>query len=114
MQDSVFYLACPTLVPILRSDISAGSSCHVHTRLVAVVTVGAFPEELAAILHNEDLSVKATLLAIVALGVQLGIHNMIVDVTHYVKNGLNVVLHIGNLNVGDRASGGECLELCLK
>ena len=111
MQNSVLYFAGSALVPILRADISAGASCHVHFRLIAVVTVGTFPHQLALILYHGNLSVKATGLTVVALCIQLGIHDVIVNITHYVKHRRDVVLHIGYFDIGDSTAGRQLLEL---
>ena len=114
MKHSVLDLLGSTLIPVLGADVAAGSARYVHLGLVAVVAVGAFPNELSVVLADNDLSVVAAYLAIVALGIKLCVHNVIVDKLHNAKNCVKVVLHIGNFNVGDSASGGESLELRLK
>ena len=99
MQNSIFYLAGSALIPILRANISAGASCHVHRGLISVVTVGTFPDQLFAFFYNAYLAVVTTLLTIVAFGVKLRVHNVIVNVLHNVKHSFDIILHIGNLNV---------------
>jgi len=114
MQNSVFYLACSALIPILCADVTAGPASYVHGGLVAVVTVGALPKELSALLNHLDLTVPAADLTVVALGVELCVHYVVVDEAHNVKHGGNVGLHIGNLDVRDRSARGERLEFRLK
>ena len=60
MQNSVLYLARSALVPILCSDIAAGSSCNVHSGLITVFTVGTLPNKLSAVLDDGYLAVIAT------------------------------------------------------
>jgi hypothetical protein len=47
------------LVPILRADVAAGSSCNVHLELVTVAALGALPNQLTVIIGNADLTIKA-------------------------------------------------------
>ena len=54
------------------------------------------------------------MIRIVALGVQLGIHDVVVDELHDGDDGRDVVLHVRHLHVGDRAAGRELLELRLE
>ena len=70
MQYPLFYLLGASLIPELGSDISAGTSCHIHLILICVAAIGTFPDELAVgIRNNLNLSVIITLLSIIALGV---------------------------------------------
>ena len=111
MEDSFLDLLGAPLIPVLRTDIAASTSCTVHLGLIAVVTVGALPNELAVLIVGDlDLTVEATYLTVVALGVELRVHDVVVDELHYTENCLNVVLHIGNLDVGDSATGRELLD----
>ena len=115
MEDSFLDLLGASLIPVLRTDIATSTSCNVHLGLIAVVTMGALPNKLAVLIVGDfNLTVEATYLTVVALGVELRVHNVIVDELHYTENCLNVVLHIGNFNVGDSTTGRELLELRLK
>ena len=115
MQNSFLNLLSSALVPVLCADVAAGTSCNVHFRLIAVVAIGAFPDELAVgVLFNKYFSVKSAHLTEVAFGIQLSVHNMVVYIFHNSEHGIEVVLHIGNLDVGDCAARGESLEFRLK
>jgi len=114
VQHAVLDLFGATLVPELGADVATGAACDVHLGLVTVAAVGALPDELAVILHDLDLTVVATALAVVRLGVELGVHDVVVDVLHDADDGLEVVLHVGNLDVGDGTARGEALELALE
>ena len=103
-----------TLIPELRTDITAGTTGNIELALVAVAAVRALPDELAIILDDLDLSVVAALLAIVALGVELGVHDVVVDVLQQAHNSLEVILHVGNLDVRDGSARREALELALE
>ena len=114
MQHSVLDFLCSALVPELGADVAAGPAGHVHLVLVPVVAVGALPHQLAVVLHDLDLAVKAADLAVIALGVQLGVHDVVVDELHEAQYGREVVLHIGHFHIADGAAGGEGLELGLE
>ena len=102
------------LVPELGADIAAGAPGHVHLGLVGVAALGALPDQLAVFLHDLDLAVPAAHLAVVALGVQLGVDDVVIDELHHLQHGGDVVLHVGDLHVADGAAGREVLELGLE
>ena len=114
MQHPIADLLGTSLIPELSSDVAAGTACDKELVLVAVAAVRALPHQLASlILNNLDLAVIATLLTEITLGVQLRVHNVIVDKLHYRENCRNISLHIRHLDVTDRTARGELLELCL-
>ena len=47
MENSFLDLLGSSLIPELRSDVSAGSSCNVHFVLVSIAAVRTFPDQLA-------------------------------------------------------------------
>ena len=105
----------PALVPVLGSDVAAGPASHVHLALIPVPALRAGPDQLpVGVLLNLNLPVKAALLAIVGLGIQLGIHNIVVNKLHDLQHRVDVVLHIGHLHIADGAAGTQPLELRLK
>ena len=115
MQNSILDFLGSSLVPVLSTDITAGSSRNVHLGLITVLAVGAFPNELAVfILLDEYLAVVSANLAEVTLGIKLSVHNVVVDKLHNTENSVDVVLHIGNLYVRDCAAGRKLLELAFK
>ena len=114
MQHSVLDLGGSALVPELGTDVAAGAAGDVQLVLVAVVALGAFPDQLAVLGHDLDLAVVAADLAVVALGVQLGVHDVLIDELHDLDNGLEVVLHVGHLYIADGTARGELLEVALE
>ena len=115
MKHSFLNFLSSALIPILRANVSAGTSCDVHLGLITVAAMGTFPHELAVgIIRYLDLAVKTADLAIVALGIELGVHNVVVDEFHNSEHSVDIVLHIGNLDVRDCAAGRELLELSLE
>ena len=115
MQDPILDLLGTALVPILGADIAAGTAGNVHLALVGIAALGADPNELAVgVLLNGDLAVIAAGLAVVGLGVQLCVHDVVVDVLHDLQHRVDVLLHIGHLHIADGAAGRQLLELGLK
>ena len=115
MQNPILDLLGTALVPVLGADVAAGSSCHVHFALVGIAALGADPDELTVgVLLNGDLTVIAALLTVVRLGVQLGIHDIIIDKLNDGDDCRKIFLHIRNFYVTDSSSGGQWLERCLK
>ena len=82
MQHAVLDLGGAALVPELGADVAAGAAGNVQLVLVAVVALGALPNQLAVLLHDLDLAVVAADLTVIALGVQLGVHDVLVDKLH--------------------------------
>ena len=105
MHNALSYLLCSSLVPELCSDITAGSSCYIELVLIIVAALGAYPYELVISLLDLDLTVISAYLAVVGLGIELGIHDVVVDVLHNGNDSIDIVLKIGNLNVADGSSG---------
>ena len=82
--------------------------------LVPVATLGAFPDQFATVLHDLDLAVESAHLAVITLGVQLGVHDVVVDELDQGYDGGDVPLHIGDLCVTDHAAWRKRLKLGLK
>ena len=61
-----------------------------------------------------DLPIIAAALAVVALGVELGVLDVVVDEPDHLFQSLQVVAHVGDLHIGDASAGGDLLELALK
>ena len=115
MQDPISDFLGSALVPILGADITAGAAGHVHFALVPVAALGAGPDQLAVgILLDFDFSVIAADLAVVRLGVQLGVHDVVVNELHDLQHGVDVALHVGDFHIADGAAGAEALELGLE
>ena len=114
MQHAVLDLLGAALVPELGADVAAGAAGNVELVLVAVMAVRAFPHQLAVVLDDLDLAVVAAHLAVVALGVELGVHDVLVNELHDADDGREVILHVGHFDIADRAARGELLEVCLE
>ena len=101
-----------SLIPVLAADVAAGSSCHVHFCLIGVMTVWTFPDQLAFLIrHDPDLSVITAHLTVIALGIKLRIHDIVVYEFHDIKHRLDIVLHIRHFHIAHRTAGRQCLEL---
>ena len=106
MQNPFFNFLRPSLIPELRSDVTAGSSCNIHCILVTISTGRAFPYQLAIILHDLNLSAISAFLAIITFRIQFCIHNVLINKLHNTDDRRNVILHIGNLNIADSSTFG--------
>ena len=111
MQHAILNFLCASLVPELCSNITAGSSGNAHLVLVAVAAVRALPDQLAVlVLFNLDLSVISANITEIALGIQLCVHDVVIDKLHNRENCRNVLLHVRNFHVADGTSRGKLLE----
>ena len=89
MQHAVLDFGGAALVPELGADVAAGAAGNVQLVLVAVAALGALPHQLAVVLHDLDLAIIAAHLTVVGLGVQLGIHDVVVDELQHAHDGLS-------------------------
>ena len=112
MQHAVADFLRPSLVPELGSDVTAGTACHRHLVLVTVAAVRALPDQLTClILDDFDLTVVAATLAVIALGIQLCIHDVIIDELHDRQDCRDILLHVRYFHVTDRTARRQLLEL---
>ena len=80
MQHPFFYFLRAALVPVLCADITASAARYVHHVLVFIAAIRAPPDQLAVtVLNNLNFAGVAAFLAVVALCVQLGIHNVFIN-----------------------------------
>ena len=112
MENSLLDLLCPSLIPVLRSDVSAGPSGDVHRVLIAVPAVRALPDQLVVLVSDDhDLSVVSALLAVVALGVELRVHDVVINVLNDCQDRVDIVRHIRDFDIADRSARRQLLEL---
>ena len=115
MQHALFNFLGSALVPVLGSDIAAGSAGYVHGGLVGVAALRAFPDELSVVVfYNLDFAGVAALLAAVRFCVELGVHDVFVDVLQNCHNSRNVVFHVWNFNIAYGSAWTQLLELAFK
>lgn len=53
MDIALLDLLCPPLVPVVQADVTAGTPGDVHLALIDVSTIGATPDEFAALVPND-------------------------------------------------------------
>ena len=114
MQHPILDLLGAALVPELGADITAGAAGNIQLVLVTVAALGALPHQLAVVLHDLDLAVVTAALAVIGLGVQLGVHDVVVDELQYAHDGFQIILHVGHFHIADGAARRELLEFTLK
>ena len=115
MKYSLFDFLGAALVPVLCANVAACSAGYVHCGLVFVAAVRTLPDELVvAVGYDLDFACVTTFLAAVTLGVELGVHDVLVDVFEKCHDGRNVVFHVWNLNIAYGTARRKLLELALK
>ena len=114
MEDAVANFLRPALIPELGADVATGAAGHIHLVLIGVAALGAAPDELAVIFNDLNFTVPAADLTVIALGVQFGVDDVVINEFHDLQHGGDVVLHIRHLYIADGAAGGEVLELGLE
>ena len=78
-------------------------------------SVWAFPDQFAGIIgHDLDLTIVATVLAVVTLGIQLSIHDVLIDKLHHRQNSWNVGLQIRYFHITDGSARRKLLEFRLE
>ena len=104
-------LLCPPFVPEVLSEVAAGPADDGELGAILIVALRALP--LVVVIYL-DLAVEAADVAVVTLGIELPVRDVVVDVADHRQHGGDVIGHIGNLDVGDHAAGGEVLKLALE
>ena len=99
MQYALLNFLRSALIPVLRSDITAGASCNIHFGLVGIAAFRAFPDELAVLFNYLNFYVIAAFLTLVGFRIQLCIHDIVIDKFHHLKYSLYILLHIRNLDI---------------
>ena len=79
MQHPISNFLRPSLVPELGANIAASTPGHVHLGLVSVSALGTLPDEFTVFLNDLNFTIPAAALAVVALGVKLGVDDVLVD-----------------------------------
>ena len=112
MLNTVTYLLRPSLIPELRPDVPAGTTRNGHLGLIVIATIRAFPGQFPAVIrHDPDLTVIAAAFTVIALGVQLCIHDVLIDELHDRQDCRNILLHVRHFHVADRTARRKLLEL---
>lgn len=115
MQDSLLDLLRPALVPEIGADVAAGASGHIHLVLLSVAAIRALPYQFPVIVvHDLYFSRVSTDLAVIALRIQLRIHDIFVDKLHHGQNRIYIVAHVRHLHIGDRPSRRKLLKIGFK
>ena len=113
MKYALLDLLRTSLIPKLCSDVSACTAGNAHLILITVAAVRALPDQLAGsfFLDDLDLSVVTAYLTVITFGIQLSIHDVVVDIFHNGQYRLDIVLHIRNFHVTDCTARRKLLEL---
>ena len=98
-------------IPEILSQITAGTSGHVHLRVILIVALGTLPLYVLVDLY---LSVIAAYMAVIRFRVKLAVLDIVIDKADQFFHGLRIIPEIGNLHIGDGPSQGFILELALK
>ena len=115
MNVSFFNFLGSALVPVVEANVTTSSPGDIHLVLVSISALRTFPNQLAiTIINNLNFSVPTTNLAIIALGVQFSVHDVIINKLHNAKNSRNIIGQVCDFNVTNSSTGGQLLESRLK
>ena len=114
MKHSLFDFLRSSLIPELRADVTASTACHIHLILIMISAIWAFPNQFAIFLYNLNFTGISAYLTEITLGIQLCIHDVIINVLHYGKYCIQVLLHIRYFHITDGSTRRQFLELSLK
>lgn len=98
-------------IPELLAQVAAGPADDIHLPLVLIVANRAFP---LSVIIDDDLAIEAADVAVVALGIELGILDVVVNELHDLLQGFQILAHVGYFRVGDATATGDGLELVLE
>jgi hypothetical protein len=104
MFNPVLYLLSASLVPELSSDVSTGAASNRHLCLVSITAIRTLPKKLSIFLDNSNFTVVSALVAIITLGVDFTVLDIVVDELDYLKHSRDIVRQVGNLDIGDSST----------
>ena len=96
MKNSCFNLLGLAHVPEVLTEISACSSGHVHLVVFFVTTLRTFP---FAVIIYDYLTVISTYVAIIRLGVELGVLYVVIYISYDFCQSIQIVSHIRYLYI---------------
>src|SRR5574344_521985 len=112
MQYTLFDFLRAPLIPVLCADVAACSARDIHCCLIAVAAVRTFPDEFSVIISLYlNLARVAALLAEIALRIEFGIHDVVVDMSEQRHYRRKIVFHVRYFDIAHSASGRKLLEL---
>ena len=116
MLDTVVNVAKTSLINIVcTTKVSTNSSNDNHFVFVSITTIWAFPNKLTvSVINSFDFSFISTNITMIALCIELCVHNVFVDALHNSKYTRNILLHVRNFYVADCSTWTKFLKLRFK
>ena len=114
MHHPILNLGSAPLIPELRSEVAAGAATDIQRPLIAVAAVRALPDQLAILLSDLYLAVKAAGLTVIGFRIKLCIEDRFVDMLHQSQHCRDIVLKVWHLDITDRTARRKLLKFCLE
>ena len=96
MKNSRLNLLGFSYIPEILTKITTGTSCNVHLGVILIATLWALP---LIVIIDDYLSVISAYMAIIRLGIELGILYVVVYKSYYFFKSLEIISHIWNLYI---------------
>lgn len=83
MEDTVIDFLCPPFIPEIFAQVAAGPADNRQFVAVLIMTARAFP---LVVVVEDDFAVKTAFVAVVELGIEFAVGNMVVNILDHGKN----------------------------
>ena len=108
MEDTVGNFLCPPFIPEIFAQVAAGPADNRQFVAVLVMAARAFP---LVVIVEDDFAVKAAFVAVVELGIEFAVSNMVVNILDHGQDGRDIMRHIGDFGVADAAARRFVFEI---
>ena len=98
-------------VPEILAQITTGTTDNRHLGMVLVMADRAFP---FVVVINGNFAVKAADMAVIRLGVEFSVLNIVIDEFNNLFQCFQIMAHVRNFYIRNCATGGNVLELAFK
>ena len=101
MEDAVLNFLRPPFVPEIFTQIAAGTADDGQFVAVFIMAARTFP---FVVVVEDDFTVKATFMAVIELGIEFAVRDVVVDVLDHGQDSRDIMGHVGDFSIADAAA----------
>ena len=101
MEDAVLDFLRPPFVPEIFTQIATGPADDRQFVAVFIMAARTFP---FVVVVEDDFAIETTFMAVIELGIEFAICDVVVDVLDHGQDSRDIVGHVGNFSIADAAA----------